>query len=322
MRVSCFLNLCVLTATASPVSLAIGQNITIETDVVGDAGNPGQDSTGYGAVNYRYSIGRYEVTNAQYAAFLNAKAATDTHGLYNTGMAGAHGGIIRAGAAGSYNYSTVSGRENWPVNFVSFWDAARFTNWLENGQGTGDTESGTYTLTVSGITSNTVTRNPGSTWVIPSQDEWFKAAYFAGYASGSPSMNGRYWDYPVGFAVGTSANYDNLVGTLTAVGSYARYTNPFSNLSFDVKSTYGSYDMAGNVQEWNETEFAFARGMRGGSFSDSHWILRNDASSPFSSAGSEIAQTGFRVAQIPGPGPIAVMVLGRLLTRVRRRAER
>jgi len=36
-----------------------------------------------GSVNYDYYIGKYEVTNNQYIQFLNAVAATDTHGLYN-----------------------------------------------------------------------------------------------------------------------------------------------------------------------------------------------------------------------------------------------
>ena len=39
-----------------------------------------------GAVDYVYEIGKYEVTAGQYTEFLNAVAATDTYGLYNTDM--------------------------------------------------------------------------------------------------------------------------------------------------------------------------------------------------------------------------------------------
>ena len=46
----------------------------ISTVLVGDAGNA-NDTTGFGAVNEEYRIGTYEVTNSQYAEFLNAKAA-------------------------------------------------------------------------------------------------------------------------------------------------------------------------------------------------------------------------------------------------------
>src|ERR1039458_5756727 len=64
-------------------------NITIVTVPVGDAGNAPDtlvmdDGTmGYGAVAYNYNIGKYDVTAGQYAAFLNAVAATDTYGCYN-----------------------------------------------------------------------------------------------------------------------------------------------------------------------------------------------------------------------------------------------
>ena len=33
-----------------------------------------------------------------------------------------------------------------PVNYVDFYDALRFANWMNNGQGNGDTETGAYTL--------------------------------------------------------------------------------------------------------------------------------------------------------------------------------
>src|SRR6185436_20371683 len=130
-----------------------------------------------------YNIGSTEVTNAQYAAFLNAVAATDPNSLYNTDMAGSFGGITRSGSSGSYTYSSVSGRANNPVNFVSFWDATRFANWLHNGQPMGPqsastTEDGAYTLTPQGIVNNTVTRNASWQWAVASADEWYKAAYY------------------------------------------------------------------------------------------------------------------------------------------------
>ena len=37
-------------------------------------------------MDYAYSISKYEVTNTQYAEFLNAKAASDPLGLYSTSM--------------------------------------------------------------------------------------------------------------------------------------------------------------------------------------------------------------------------------------------
>ncbi len=53
--------------------------VTIPTVPVGNAGNAKDPGTGndYGAVSYEYRMGTTEVTNAQYAEFLNAKAASD-----------------------------------------------------------------------------------------------------------------------------------------------------------------------------------------------------------------------------------------------------
>src|SRR5688572_4216944 len=97
-----------------------------------------------GAVAYAYRIAKHEVTNLQYAEFLNAKAASDPLQLYNTEMASV--GILRSGSPGSYSYTLIAGRQDMPVVFVSFYDALRFANWMHNGQGNGDTETGAYTL--------------------------------------------------------------------------------------------------------------------------------------------------------------------------------
>ena len=167
---------------------------------VGNPGNAADPATGslYGSVGYTYQMGQYDVTAGQYTALLNAVAATDTYGLYNSGMAvvgtGSYGcGIVQSGSSGSYTYSVATAYQNFPVNCVSWGDAARFCNWLQNGQltgaeGPGTTETGAYTL--NGDTTNYLeTRNAGAKYFIPSENEWYKAAYY------NPS-NGSYWAYP------------------------------------------------------------------------------------------------------------------------------
>jgi hypothetical protein len=82
---------------------------------------------------------------------------------------------------------------NYPVTYVGFFSACRFANWLSNGQptgaeGPGTTETGTYTV-MDGWSG--VRRNPGSTWALPSEDEWYKAAYYKG-----GSTNAGFWLYP------------------------------------------------------------------------------------------------------------------------------
>lgn len=124
------------------------------------------DVNGAGSVPYSYKIGKYEVTNNQYVEFLNSIAQTDTHGVYSESMgtvlinsglnAGSpspnqRGGITRSGVVGSYSYSAKTNMGNKPVNFVSWYSAARYCNWLHNGKPTGSqdeysTEYGAYPL--------------------------------------------------------------------------------------------------------------------------------------------------------------------------------
>jgi len=278
--------------------------IIIPTVPIGDAGNAAP-SNAYGSVAYTYNIGTTEVTNTQYAAFLNAKAATDTFSLYNTNMAGSLGGITRSGSAGSYTYSTISGRENNPVNWVSFWDATRFANWLHNGQGSGDTETGAYTLTSGGISANTITRNADWKWAVTSENEWYKAAYYQPASAGGDSDN--YWSYPTSSntITTTQANYNNVIGNTTPVGSYA-------------PNFYGTFDMGGNVMEWTEGVFSTThRNMRGGHYIQN--ILATGAGRTIVIHTAENSNYGFRVAELPAPGSLALLGLGGLLAARRRR---
>jgi len=172
---------------------ALAAPITIDTVPVGNLGNSA-DTTGFGAVSYRYNIGTTEVTNAQYAEFLNEKAKSDPLGLYNTSMGSGIGGITRSGSNGSYSYSTISGREDMPVSYVSWYDSIRFANWLHNGQGSGDTETGAYTIlggTATPSNGLSITRNPGAQWWLTSEDEWYKAAYHK-----NDGDTASYFEYP------------------------------------------------------------------------------------------------------------------------------
>ena len=70
-----------LLIAASVFSSLASASVTIDWGTVGNAGNAADPLTGYGAVGYDYKIGKYEVTNAQYGAFLNTAAQTDSYGL-------------------------------------------------------------------------------------------------------------------------------------------------------------------------------------------------------------------------------------------------
>ena len=177
-----------LTTTATlAVGLIAGNahaEVTFDWATVGNAGNAADASAPAptGAVGYDYRIAKTEVTNAQYVEFLNAKAASDPYGLFNpemtagndNGTAHTWGGITRSGTDGSYTYAVKDGRGNNPVAFVSYFDSVRFINWLHNGQGNGDTETGAYTLlggTPTPTNADTLTRNAGAQYFMPSRDE-------------------------------------------------------------------------------------------------------------------------------------------------------
>ena len=79
-------------------------SVTMDWVTVGNAGNTA-DISGYGAVGYEYKIGKYEVTNAQYGAFLNAKGQSNANNIYNSNMS--IYGITQSGSSGNYTYSVT-----------------------------------------------------------------------------------------------------------------------------------------------------------------------------------------------------------------------
>ncbi len=144
-------------------------------------GNPSQpaDATGFGHVPYVYGIATHEVTNAQYAEFLNAKYH-DLVGI--TGFDRPLDGIEQDSQG---NFVPRQGLENEPVGEDNVVNAARFVNWLHNGQGDSDTESGAYLFSNSGYILNgydRIQRQPGARWALPNVDEWYKASYISDIA--------------------------------------------------------------------------------------------------------------------------------------------
>lgn len=262
---------------------------------VDDQGNASDATTGFGAVNYAYRIGANEVTRAEYAAFLNAVAASDAHGLYNPNM-----GITRTGSPGSYVYAATEGTLS--VAWVSWYDALRYANWLNNGQpsgalGASSTETGAYTFSGE---ANASPRDPAAKVFLPNENEWYKAAYYQGGA------DAWYWTYPTrsdGTPLASlpsgndnAANFDRVASDVTPAGAYA-----------GTQGYYGTHDQAGNLWEWNETAIGSDRGLRGGSYDDYPLLLQSkfrDSQDPY----DENEFVGFRVAAAappPNRAPVA-----------------
>jgi len=301
--------------------------VTIDSAPVGNAGNGNDPLTGnlYGSVSYDYRIGTTKVTNTQYAAFLNEKAKSDPLSLYNASMGSdARGGITQSGISPNFSYTPKTDMGNKPVNFVSWYDSIRFANWLNNGQGAGDTETGAYMLdggTPTPSNGLSINRELGATWFLTSENEWYKAAYHQPAAEGGDADN--YWLYPtasnsvptIATAKGVGdisnpgtnvANYfqgavwNSLTGNLTTVGSAGPLSQGF----------YGTSDQGGNVYEWNEALINGSfRGVRGGAFNVSASFLQSSSRNIGTFPTIEGSTLGFRVATIPEPSTLVLVGL-------------
>jgi formylglycine-generating enzyme required for sulfatase activity len=302
-------------ATVPPLT-ALAAPITIAWSTVGNPGNAADPATGYGAVGYSYKIGTYDVTASQYVTFLNSNDPTgaNTLGLYNSNMSNAYyGGVaFNSGAASGDMYSAVAGRGNDPINYVTFYDATRFANWLDNGQRPGSTETGAYTLlggTPTPSNAATFTRNATATVFLPNENEWYKAAYYNPVAS-------TYYLYPTSSNTAptagqpttnpNSANYALTVQNLTPVGAYSGTTSP-----------YGAYDMAGDVYQFEETSNFGYRVLRGGSYNAYSFDLVSTEQIGVDPSDISNGNVGFRVASILTPEPstevLAIIACGVIL---------
>jgi len=287
-------------AIVAAVITSASATVTMDWVTIGNVNNAA-DTTSYGAVDHAYKIGKYEVTNAQYGEFLNAKGQTNANGIYETSMPSY--GITQSGTSGSFSYTVTTALANHPVVLVSWFDAARFANWMMNGQGSASMETGAYTL--NNATSGIITANIGAQVYIPSENEWYKAAYYN-------AANASYSLYPNGQNTITTAdaNYAFSVGSSTNVGTYS--SDP---------SSYGTNDQGGNVFEWNDAVISGSlRGLRGGAWNGSDYFLRSSVRFNFGDPSGEDYLVGFRVAAVPEPSGLlttAALVASSLLLRRR-----
>ena len=251
-------------------------------------GNPGNsaDATGYGAVAYPYKIGKFEVLNSEYCEFLNGAAKTDAYELYDERLDGEYGGISRSGSPGSYTYTVKDGWGKKPIGYVTFLSCVRFANWLSNGGGKGDTETGVYTI------KNNIIKAPDHAalakgtdvkYVIASENEWYKAAYYDPNKSGGAG----YWPYAIkgGSAPDSALN----TGGPADAGSFASAASP-----------YGTFDQNGNAWEYNETIVGDKVGLRGGSWyqNDNDGYLQSGTR--YEVYGAKWPHYGFRIVALGG----------------------
>jgi uncharacterized repeat protein (TIGR01451 family) len=189
---------------------------------IGDLGNP-SDTTGYGAVNYEYSMLERPVTVAEYVTFLNEVDPTGAGGfegdLDQYGLVGYSGGqwqtLAYTGCNSVSQSFSASDTGKMLMSLVSLNQAARYANWVA----TGDINQGAYRFSSStngNASISSIDANyPGPR--LPTENEYYKAAY---------------WD--------TAAQQYNLYGTTSVDGSGNPLTGTLSSTGL-IASTLHPY---------------------------------------------------------------------------------
>jgi len=234
------------------------------------------------------------------------------------------------------------------VTYITWFDGARFANWMHNGQPTGPqnsatTESGSYSLN-GAMSGNSFIRNSGATYCLPSLNEWYKAAYYQPAAAGGDTDG--YWLYPMqtnstpysdqppgvtpdntrvanyygddGIANGYNDGYAVSGLTTSPVGNVLTPVGAYTSSD----SYYGTYDQGGNAWEWTDTVDQSNRWLGGGSWLDSPANGRLNSNNNYTQVPT-VAQDnfGFRLAAVPEPTGIVpgLLCLGAAAMRRRRR---
>ncbi len=259
-----------------------------------------------------YRIGTYEITNDQWDKFTNIQ------------------GTPTGSPSVAYDRSTFWTGTNIPTTQVSWYEAAQFVNWLNTSTGhhaaykftgtlgTSDYSAGVWEAGDAGYDSSNPFRNSNAYYILPTEDEWVKAAYWNGtslqeYATkpgetlyqGNGSNGG--WNYTVGLDYGPDGPYEGPWD----VGSGSEELN-------------GTFDMMGNVREWFESPFfsgesfpSASHGFRGGTYrwrSSLEFSYRDQDYEP----SYEDNGGGFRVASVPEPTTVLLIGLGGLMFRRKR----
>ena len=283
-----------LTAARAETFGTGANQFTLDFTTIGNPGNSA-DTTGYGSVGYAYRISTYEISQNQ----INAATAS---GLQNV-TAGAWSGDLPAGN-------------------MSWYEAAAFVNWLNTSTGFaraynlsrtgGAWNMALWTAADNGYDANNLYRNAQAKYFLPSENEFYKAAFGKSDGSG-------YYRYPTG---GDSAPTAVTSGTALGTAVYNQAwipPGPASIYQAGGRSSYGTRAQGGNIQEWQESaadgtndNVGDNRMVRGG-----YWYVAGDAldSSTRSSYGpsTDIVNLGFRVTSVvavPEPSTCASLLAG------------
>ncbi|MFN5946231.1 MAG: SUMF1/EgtB/PvdO family nonheme iron enzyme [Phycisphaerae bacterium] len=315
---------------------------------INNAAYGGQDPfnigvTGRGSVGYEYSIGRLEVTTAQWVEFYNAVLARPdaisfpAQTLWTPTVWGAVRDTSYTGPGTKYRVNpNVANAAMLPVGGISWRTAAVYCNWLHNNKSTDASAflSGAYDVsTFSGgfpTFTDQASRSAGARYWIPSWDEWMKAAHFDPNRPNADGSTGGWWLYPhmsdlaptygppAGFPGGSAANQANSGFNTPDDVEYSIPLGAYAN----VQSPWGLLDVAGGTAEWTETivsnaagQWRMTDGSRWGADPFDQVYLRGSDSpnAPFTRNGLRLASS------VPSPGCLTLVVIGGALSSRRKR---
>ncbi len=238
-------------------------------------GNPGNSAySGRGAVDYVYQICDHEVTIAEFAA---SGAGDGDENYWNDGTRNAGSGA--------------------PASYVTLYEAMKYCNWKTSG----DVNDGVYVF--SGGTfqralsrDNLLTNTAHGTWyALPTEDEWFKAAYFKPDGS-TYTLYANGGNAPVP-THGTASGWNYYDDTEGYVNSDPNY---IWDAAYGAQEQNDTFNMMGNVYERLETTSGLNQ-MRGGAFDNGPDHMRLDSGGSTTTDTYEGNDIGFRIVAIPNP---------------------
>lgn len=330
-----------LAAASRPALAQVDPNSGIDFVRVGAVGNApwtgdgtvGDRAVGRGGVNYEYSIGRFEVTTAQWTEFFNAafdRPANDR--LPHLIPPDLWGAVPTAPTvSGGRRWRVPAGNEMRPVGNISWRMAAMYCNFLHNDRRT-DREAflnGAYDVGTFGYQGNVFTdqlaHHPDARYWIPTLDEWIKAAHYDPNRPNPDGSLGGYWRYshssdaPLvygapgilvnGQPTQANAGWEDFQGTQFTIllGAYP-----------SVRSPWGLLDVAGGASEWTEGIVRIAGFNQGRMNDGSFWGTSPGPANAIDTVyfggstfpSSSTIDLGFRIASnVPGPGPCALALV-------------
>jgi formylglycine-generating enzyme required for sulfatase activity len=282
-------------SSAQSDTFGTGSNqFTLDFVNVGNTANT-NSSLGYGAVPYEYRIGKYEISQHQ---------------------------VTKATQLGLTGVSTTASSTNRPAASATWYEAAAFVNFLNTNSG----KTAAYNLSLSGSTwsmtlqaanqawtlgGTNLYRNKDAFYFLPSENEWFKAAYY------NPT-NTTYYTYPLG-SNSAPSQLGNLGGTNPGTAVYL--ANIFQPGPAEIEragglSPYGAMGLAGNAWDWVESSFDGANTNASADRTFRGAAAGRPAGNMISSYRQSVAPTignddmGFRVASVPEPSTYVLVLLG------------